>query len=385
MKKSRKRYYIEKLHKLIGLSILLLMAAIVIANIVKKDGEMSEKENRMLEQRPNITLDDIADGRFMQKYESYQSDQFIFRDFWVSLKARMDLLMGKNYSNGVYKGKSHYLIEEAAAPDTENMAANVAAMNALADSGTVNVFAMIVPNAVNILSDKLPAFSPVRNQAEDLEGLKASLSANIKYIDVTEALKSHKEDEQLYYRNDHHWTTLGAYYAFLEAAETLGLDTSAITYDRYMVSENFTGTLAATSGYGAGKKDTVEIFTPSNSNVEYVVEYVNEKQKKASVYSSEMLEKSDKYAVFFGGNFPLIKINTTNAGGKRLLIVKDSYANCFIPFLIPYYREIVIVDPRYYYDNVKQEISDSLITDVLFLYNANTFFEDNSLSHIFED
>ena len=142
--------------------------------------------------------------------------------------------------------------------------------------------------------------------------------------------------------------------------------------------------MASTSGYGASRKDAVEIFVPNNTDVEYVVEYVEEREKKPTVYDSEMLEGNDKYTVFFGGNHPIIDINTTNQQGRRLLVVKDSYANCFIPFLIPYYREIVIVDPRYYYDNVNQEIADSNIDDVLFLYNANTFFEDNSLSSVFE-
>lgn len=66
------------------------------------------------------------------------------------------------------------------------------------------------------------------------------------------------------------------------------------------------------------------------------------------------------------------------------MVIKDSYANCFVPFLIPHYKEITMIDPRYYYEDVNKEIADSDIQDVLFLYNANTFFEDNSLSSIFE-
>ena len=136
--------------------------------------------------------------------------------------------------------------------------------------------------------------------------------------------------------------------------------------------------------FGASKKDMIEIFTPNNSDVEYVVEYVDQMEKKASVYDSGMLENNDKYAVFFGGNYPMIKIKTTNREGRNLLVVKDSYANCFVPFLIPHYKEITMIDPRYYYEDANKEIADSGIQDVLFLYNANTFFEDNSLSSIFE-
>lgn len=383
MRKVRK-YFAQKLHKYIGVSILLIIIVIVAANMIKKDETMSEKENRMLEQRPKVTMADIADGKFMQKYESYVSDQFIFRDFWVSAKAKIDMVLGKNYANGIYRGKNGYLLEEAKTPDEENMTKNIQAINTLADSGKVNVYTMIVPNAVNVMDNKLPAFAPVRDQSLDLQNFSERLSENVKQIDVTSALMAQRANEQLYYRTDHHWTTYGAYTAFLEAAKTLGLDSQKVTYDRYTVSNNFSGTMAATSGYGASKKDSIEIFVPNNSDIEYFVEYVEQMEKKASVYDSSKLETSDKYAVFFGGNYPIVKIKTTNREGKNLLVIKDSYANCFVPFLIPYYKEITMIDPRYYYEDANKEISDSQITDVLFLYNANTFFEDNSLSSIFE-
>lgn len=383
IKKVRK-YFVRKLHKEIGIAIIAIIAIFLIANLIKPDGQMSARENRMLQQRPSISMENIENGSFMEDYESYVSDQFIFRDFWVSVKARIDLLMGKNYSNGVYKGKDGYLIEEAKAPVENSMAANVQAINTLADSGNVNVYMMLVPDAVEIMDEKLPAFAPVRDQAADIADFTSRLSGNVTQIDVSQTLRDHRLDEQMYYRTDHHWTTLAAYYAFLEAAKTLGIDSSTVSYDRYTVSTDFVGTMASMSGYGASRKDAVEIFVPNNTDVEYVVEYVEEREKKPTVYDSEMLEGNDKYTVFFGGNHPIIDINTTNQQGRRLLVVKDSYANCFIPFLIPYYREIVIVDPRYYYDNVNQEIADSNIDDVLFLYNANTFFEDNSLSSVFE-
>ena len=383
MKKLRK-YFVQKLHKGMAVSLLAIMIIIVAANLIKKDNEMSERENRMLAQRPDVTMTDISDGKFMKDYESYVSDQFIFRDFWVSAKAKMDLLLGKNNSNGIYKGRSGYLIEDAKTPDEEHMAKNIEAINKLADSGQVNVFTMIVPNAVCVMDNKLPAFAPVRDQAADLKAFGSRLSANVKQIDLVSAFKGKRDAEQLYYRNDHHWTTNAAYLAFQKAAGTLGIDAGKVSYDRYTVSSEFVGTLAATSGYGASKKDMIEIFTPNNSDVEYVVEYVDQMEKKASVYDSGMLENNDKYAVFFGGNYPMIKIKTTNREGRNLLVVKDSYANCFVPFLIPHYKEITMIDPRYYYEDANKAIADSGIQDVLFLYNANTFFEDNSLSSIFE-
>ena len=78
----------------------------------------------------------------------------------------------------------------------------------------------------------------------------------------------------------------------------------------------------------------------------------------------------------------MVDISTTNDKGRKLLIFKDSYANCFVPFLVPYYTEIVMVDPRYYYDNVQTLMNNKGITDVLFLYNMDTFLTDNSLADV---
>lgn len=377
-----KRYWVKKLYRYISITIIAIVVAFVILNLVKKDREMSEKENRMLQSFPTVSMDNIASGRFMSEYETYQSDQFIFRDFWISLKTCLDSISGKNYSNGVYKGKKGYLLEEPAEPDEENLQKNIDAINALADGGVAKVYTMIVPNASTIMPTLLPAFAPVRSQKEDLAKFRSSLSQKVTDIDVAEILKEHL-DEQMFYHTDHHWTTRGAYYSFLKAAESLGIEGESVNYDIYKVSADFVGTMASTSGY-IGKKDVIEAFLPSGTSVQYLIEYVEEQKTTASLYQSDKLEGYDKYAFFLGGNSPILRIKTTASTDKKLLVVKDSYANCFLPFLIPHYKEIVVADPRYYYDDIYDEISSKGISEILFLYNANTFFKDNSISGIFE-
>ena len=100
------------------------------------------------------------------------------------------------------------------------------------------------------------------------------------------------------------------------------------------------------------------------------------------MYDSAALKNKDKYEVFFGGNHARVDISTPMEEKKNLLLFKDSYANCFIPFLIPYYRNIIVIDPRYFYDDIESLISDNEITDILFLYNVNTFLGDNSLRDV---
>ena len=388
----------DKLRKgevLAGFIVIVLIFVITVVNLLLPDKEFSEKENRMLAQRPELSAASLFDGRFMSHSESYLSDQFVFRDLWISVRSRFQLLMGVNDSNGVFRGERGYLFQAASEPDEEHLAANVEAINQLAEDTDLRIFMMVAPTAVNVLSDYLPSFAPIADQNEELEKLETSLSSNLKYIDVYDALKEHESD-YIYYYTDHHWTTKGAYYAFLSAAPDLGIENpEEIAYKRYAVTDSFAGTLASKSGFPLKKKDTIEIWVPEEDaaasgtedayrpSVRYIVDYVEEGEKTADVYDSDKLDTADKYAVFFGGNYPLIKITTTNDTGRSpLLIFKDSYANCFVPFSLPYYDEIIMVDPRYYYGDIGELIRSEDISQILFLYNADTFFEDTSLADV---
>lgn len=387
-----------------GIVAIVLIFAVTLTNILLPDREFSEKENRMLAEKPEISASSLLDGRFMKHSESYLADQFMARDFWISLRSRFQLLMGSSDSNGVYRGARGYLFQQESEPDEEHLKANVEAINQLAENTDLRIFMMVVPTASNVLEEYMPKFAPESQQNKNLEELKKSISSNINFIDSYETLKEH-ESEYIYYYTDHHWTTKGAYYAFLNAAPSLGIpNPDEIKYERYAVTDSFAGTLASKSGFPLKEKDTIEIWVPETdaeqldaaesseseesaafkSSVSYIVEYVQEDRKSAVLYDSEKLESTDKYAVFFGGNYPLIRITTANDTGKDgpLLILKDSYANCFVPFLLPYFDEIIMVDPRYYYDNLQELIKTEGISQILFLYNADTFFEDTSLADV---
>ena len=384
--KSTKRKLDRK--KTMAMLFLVMLGVICLVNLFSKDKEYSEKENRMLQQKPEISLYGIESGRWMKEYESYRSDQFVGRNFWVSLKTKVDLLAGKRESNGVFKGKDSYLLEDIKEPDQEQLSQNLEAIKEF-ESGYQNVpfYVMLVPNAANVLSDKLPPFAVVEDQKQIFDDIQNELDEYIHWVDVSQILKKHKS-EVIYYHTDHHWTTLGAYYAFQELAASMELDISKIsTMKPYAVTNDFNGTLSATSGYETGYEEPIYIYASEQTEdmPEVVVNYVNEKKKTATLYDTSKLEEKDKYAVFLGGNYPLIDIRTTADTIDRLLLIKDSYANCMIPFLTPYFREIVVVDPRYYYGDIKELMEENDFTSVLFLYNGNTFVEDNSISGVLQN
>nr|WP_317378651.1 DHHW family protein [uncultured Faecalimonas sp.] len=380
---DRKR---RKVRLWVALGFIFLAAVTVLADRMTKDKEFSEEENRMLTGKPEISMETVANGKFMSQYEKYKSDQFLARDFWVSLKTNVDLLLGKRESNGVFKGEDGYLLEDISVTDERAYKENMDAVTAFAGKyPDLKMHMMIVPNAANILKEKLPAFAVTEDQDAQLRKTEEIVSgAGIRWIDVSEPLKAHK-DEEIYYRTDHHWTTKGAYYAFQASAEALGIPGEELKpLEPYTVSGEFNGTLSATSGYERGRRENIEIYLPKGEQTEVVVNYVEEKEKSASMYSSEKLKEKDKYGMFLNGNHALVDIKTTSEKNRRLLVLKDSYANCFVPFLTPYYREIVLVDPRYYYGDLDELIEEDRITDVLFLYNGNTFFTDNNLSGVLE-
>ena len=379
MKKSLRNYRLF-FHRL-GLLFFLLLIIVLVSSIILPDTGFSEKENRVLASRPALKLDQLVSGGYEKQFETYENDQFPLRDMWITLKATTDRLMGKVEENGVYLGKNGYLMEAFNAPSQTQYDATVNAMTSFAQKHPdLKQYALIAPNSVNILKSNLPAFAPADDQNPWIDKLKDSLtSAGVTFIDIRDTFTDHKT-EDLYYHTDHHWTTLGAYYAYLQAAAVMGIDTSSDSYDKAPVSQTFKGTLSAKSGFRSSETDELDVFLPNGDNtLSSVVNYVDEQKKSASFYDTSKLNTRDKYALFFGGNHAQIKISTPTESNNTLLVLKDSYANSFVPFLAQHYRKIIMIDPRYYYGDLEQLLQVENVQEVLYLYNANTFFADTSL------
>lgn len=380
-KKNKKRRNGRGLYKLMAgmfAGVVLLLAA---ASLIKPDAEFSEEENRVLTEKPKLSKESLSDKSYMTDLEAYTADQFIFRDAWIRLKVQCELLSGKREFNGVYLGKDKYLMQIPSEPDQEHVQENLEAMNQFAErNDSLLVNALIVPNAAYIMQDYLPKGAPVRDQSKDMEYIQKQLDAGVSCIDVTKTLKKHV-GEGIYYRTDHHWTSRGAAYAFDAAAKQLGIDGAVRDYQTYTVTTDFSGTLASRSGYHKAE-DSIEVYAPEHVDFQYLVSDSDNEEKRPTIYDRSALNGKDQYQIFFGGNHATVDIMTTNDTKKKLLVFKDSYANCFVPFLLPYYNEIVMIDPRYYYDNVQTVIENKKITDVLFLYNMDTFMTDNSIADV---
>lgn len=379
---NRKRK--ARIANLIGKIFIILLFLVMIINVIVPDQEESELENRALEQRPRFNLTTILSGDFMEQWEEYLSDQFAGRDTWRSLKVSLDRLGGARKENDIYIGKDGQLMEDIEVPDDGRLEANLTAIRDFAETyEDIPVTMMLVPDAACILNDSLPAFARVEDQRQMFSMAERKLGDTVNWVDTVSILNNHKS-EKLYFKTDHHWTTQGAFYVFQDAAETLGIEGDVSDdFVSYTVTDSFNGVLAASSGVGLDEMEQIDIYAPTGGDDDVVVNYVDEGRKTTSLYDSSKLETRDKYGVFLGGNTSVVDIRTVSTSQKRLLVVKDSFADCFIPFLAPYYREIVVVDPRYY-SGTMQDIMDSYrITDALILYSGNTFFTDNNISGVF--
>jgi len=367
--------------KYTGIIFFSIIILVFLLNLILPDRSFSDKENRVLSSFPAPNARQMLEGREEAKYETYVNDQFLFRDAWITMKAGIDRLLGKVESNGVWLCSDGYLMEAFHAPSDERLDEMISAVGNFASRHSdLRQTMLIVPNAVNIMSFRLPAGAQTDDQNVYMDRLKSAVKENgITYIDIRDMLSSHS-NERLYYHTDHHWTTLAAYYTYLASADQLDLDTSILTYDQLPVSKSFQGTLSAKSGFRSGEKEEMYVFLPRNDTApDYVVNYVTDRVKSASYYKTERLQTRDKYAMFFDGNHAEVKISTPSAEDRTLLIFKDSYANCFVPFLAPHYRNIIMIDPRYYYGRIDDVIAAENVSEILYLYNANTFFSDTSL------
>lgn len=374
---------LRRIEGTVGKAFVMCMIIFFLLNLIVSDKEMSEEENRMLAGSPRLSWSRLVSGDFMTKYETYLADQFAGRNFWRSIKVGLSGLGGSRQEEDILIGKDDYLMEEIVSPDQDTLMENLEAIRQFAKrSRDIQTYMLLVPNAANIMRDRLPAFATVSDQSRMFAQVKRELGEDVEWLDAAEALKKHA-GEQIYYKTDHHWTSLGAFYTFSQVAEQMQIKTDVSSgFVSYPISTTFNGMLAAKSGCRMDVREDIYMYVPRDTDNDVVVNYVDEQRKTASLYDSSKLKTRDQYAVFLGENTSVVDIKTVSESKRRLLLIKDSYANSFVPFLTPYFREIVLVDPRYYSGTIEDIMDTYRISDVLYLYSGNTFFQDNNLKGV---
>lgn len=343
----------------------------------------SATEKRELQTRPKAKVKTIKNGKFQKKYETYLSDQFPGRDDWVQLQTGVLRLLGKRESNGVYFGKDHYLLEhyEEADFETERMQTNIKALADFADRAKerADVKIMMVPTKTWVLKDKLPAFAPTFDEEIFYDALREQLGAKNEQllIPVEKVLQAHR-DENIYYRTDHHWTTLGAWYGYGAYVNAVGENADQVSRKRDfdLVCSDFYGTTYA-KVHQASQADEIYVYEPKS---ELQVVYNMGEKTTQSLFESEHLDTKDQYRVFTGGNQAVLEISGGADNGKTLLLIKDSFANCMVPFLAEDFEKVIVVDLRQLNVGCSALMDLFAPTDVLILYNSAQFVQDRDFA-----
>ena len=368
------------------ITFILILAVVSVISFVKPETEFSMTENRMLETKPEPDFGDILSGDYQETYEAYLNDQFIFRDRFVDIAVEAMKFTGKKDVNGIYLGKKGYLLEKYTESDfsseqTENNCSLLAdAVNALAkEYGKEHVTCMMIPGKANVLTESMPDYAKGYDEQKIIDSIRDMLTEPQVLVDATEVLKQHQQ-EYIYYRTDHHWTTLGAYYGYTALANRMDYEAKSLEdYERQVVSDTFYGT-----GYNKSHQkvepDTVELFLPTENPVLSVDFNDGEKVTDSCYLPEEIAEETDKYRIFFGGNTAKIDIRTQTDTGRTLVILKDSYANSLVPFLTCEFDRIIMLDLRYTSDllpELLEEYTD--VTDILVMYNVEKFLQDTKM------
>ena len=359
----------------------LLLAAVPGLLLLLPQKDFSEKEKRYLQSPPVFTADQVLQGEFMEDAEKYLADHFPGREGLVGLWNYFSLYTGRNGQNGVYLGKNNWLFPTPVESDPKDFEKNLAAIRDFSEKADRPVALLAVPSAGSVYPALLPDLHADYPDQTLLSQAQDFLSPYVEWLSISSSLESHTE-EGVFYRTDHHWTSLGAYLAytaFMEAKGRTPLPASAFEKERY---NGFYGTSYSKSGLWGVPPDTIEVWKNPALRVQVTVYDENKSQPVESdnPFFTEHLDEQDKYSVFLDGNHSLVRIENPTAEGGRLLLVKDSFAHCLAPFLAAHYSRIDMIDLRYFKgQSVEAYMAEHNFDQILLVYGLDSLATDKSL------
>lgn len=341
-------------------------------SLLLPDRERSETENRLLAQWPEFSWETLKSGEFTDGVEEYIADQFPLRDAWTGVKARVEQLIGKTEFNDVYLA-GNTLISKVETPDSTLVDKNFGYIQSMVGKTNAKVHLGLIPSAAEIWRDRLPDGAYSWDQTLLLEMAEKT---GLNTVDFLTALKEHA-DEEIFYRTDHHWTTLGAYYGYVAIMDALDREDEVLPMDSFtpeVVSTEFNGTLYSNSGIHWLKPDKMEYWVKEDGLT--VTSWRTGKEAPAALYDRSYLTVKDKYSSFLGGNQPLCVIRNEHADGGKLMVIRDSYTDSVAPFLAQHFSEVHLLDLRQYRASMAKYANENGIDEILVMYSVPNFITD---------
>lgn len=360
----------------VSIVFLTFLTVIVILFAALPQKTYSENEKRVLSKFPGLTVESVTSGSFGKDLETYLADHFPLRDLFVGIHAYWEQALGQNGNSGIYAARDGYLIASPGKLDENRAKNNIKYLSDFAESTGLPASLMVVPNPGFVLEGKLPAVHEAYWD-DTLMDIAEQEAGELALIDLRQDFL--QDSDGLYYRTDHHLTSLGSYRMYLRFCKAQGLEPA-----EFSLAESyggFYGTAYSKSGLWATKPDTLEIWKPADPGTYRVTILDGEEKISDSLYFTDHLQNMDKYPVFLDGNHSLVVVqNETCQNGKILLLLKDSYAHCFATFAAQHYQKIVMVDMRYYRESVQNLIDTYGVTELLCLYGAENLATSTDLA-----
>lgn len=370
----------------------------------------SENEKRNLTPFPTLTWDSFLSGEYTSQISLWFSDTFPLREPMVSANfsirelygirdekvvissgAADDGTDGERIGGYYVKGDAAYELYIGDKTDSDRYVEVINAANRLLGS-KAQVYDIVIPLHYSFkISEREISKLGISDNKPIIDHIYSSLDSHIKTVDAFSSLMSHK-DEYIYYRTDHHWTALGAYYAYVAFCESKGIEPTTLDSLKKYEFDGFLGTLyekAERPSALSQNPDTVEAFVPSGTNkmtVHMQDGTVSSDFEIVCTYTDRMYQNAaSKYNCFIAGDNPLTEIhNTKKDDGSSVVIVKESYGNAFVPFLVDSYEYVYVIDYRYWKGSLNDFVEENSIDDVLFLnvINATSGSRADQLSKI---
>ena len=434
--KKRRKKEKQNINKTIALKVvaffLMLYVGATISFMIPLRPTYSESEKRDLKEFPELSYEAIVSGSYFDDISTWFSDTFPFREQLTRLNTSLKKLSGfdsitihgdvdlgdeipdipldvpvtdapevtapettapittepstepqepkpdiKTQSLGaiLVAGSSayeYYNFSSTLAPEFISCVSNIKG----AAGGTANVYSLLVPTSMDItLHDSIRKDINSSDQKKALDYFNSSFKNVTAVSGIYDAERAHR-NEYTYFRTDHHWTALGAYYAYDELCKAKGIQAVPVTDYSTVSFDGFLGTFYSSSGQSAAlgdTPDTVVAYLPNN-NVECTVTEGNgnsfswEVITDVSTYGQNL-----KYLTFIGGDQALVTIRNLDIEEETsCLVIKESYGNAFVPFLIPHYKNVYVIDPRHYKGTLSDFTANNQVDDIIFLANIST-------------
>lgn len=358
---------------------ILFIYAMAILFFVLPKSHYSSSEKRYLKEFPQFNSDTFFSGDFGEEFETYLSDHTAFRNFYVGLNSYYNLSLSNPLSNGIYHCKDGYLINDPV--NTDRFMPNIEVIAEFAAKQDIKSTMVLAPSTGYVANDVLPNKHIIYNDDELFSQASDVLkNSGVTFVDIRDDFKAaYKSGTQVYYKTDHHWTASGAHLAYNALGSALSI--TPYSKDNYNIDSHtgFYGTTYSSSGFWYTQPDNIELwYSKQKQDINVTITDGGKTIESDSLFFTDRLTEDDKYPVYLDGNHPytVIKNQALKDNDQKLLVIKDSFAHSLVPFLADHYSEIIMIDMRYYKQNVTELIKNTGVDQILFIYSIDNLATD---------